>query len=124
MGGNEDGKGELINGINYDKEHVTITLDLNRSLFLSDFVTETRHNISILVKALAKNISWKTMIICLITEILLDCVWKKQISRFCVKSMMVTHLFEIFVTRKSFEFRKCTLSTVPGVDLPALSFPY
>ncbi|ESQ42693.1 hypothetical protein EUTSA_v10012549mg [Eutrema salsugineum] len=78
LGGNEYEKGESINDAEDDNENVKITLDLGRSLFRSDSITETRKKMADLVKALEESIPWQTVTMRLIAESLMDCVLKKK----------------------------------------------
>ncbi|CAL9243926.1 unnamed protein product [Arabidopsis halleri] len=78
LGGNEYEKGESINEAENDKGNETITLDLGRSLFLPDSLTETRQKISALVKVLEESLPWQTVTMRLIAESLMDCVSKKK----------------------------------------------
>ncbi|CAH8355354.1 unnamed protein product [Eruca vesicaria subsp. sativa] len=79
LGGNEYEKGESINKAeDDDNENVKTTLDLGRSLFSSDSVTETRKKISALVKALEESVPWQAVTMRLIAESLMDCVLNKK----------------------------------------------
>jgi hypothetical protein len=80
LGGNEHEKGESINEAEDDKGNETVTLDLGRSLFRSDSVTDTRLKLSALVKALEESIPRQTVTMRLIAESLMDCVSKKKDS--------------------------------------------
>ncbi|VYS70621.1 unnamed protein product [Arabidopsis thaliana] len=80
LGGNEHEKGESINEAEDDKGNETVTLDLGRSLFRSDSVTDTRLKLSALVKALEESIPRQTVTMRLIAESLMDCVSKKKYS--------------------------------------------
>ncbi|CAH8279966.1 unnamed protein product [Arabidopsis lyrata] len=75
LGGNEYEKGEKAEN---DKGNETITLDLGRSLFRSDSLTETKKKISDLVKVLEESLPWQTVTMRLIAESLMDCVTKKK----------------------------------------------
>ncbi|KAF8102618.1 hypothetical protein N665_0198s0313 [Sinapis alba] len=79
LGGNDYEKGESINEAeDDDNENVKTTLDLGRSLFPSDHVTETRKKISALVKALEESVPWQTVTMRLIAESLMDSVLNKK----------------------------------------------
>uniref|UniRef100_A0A1J3DJ47 Clp R domain-containing protein n=1 Tax=Noccaea caerulescens TaxID=107243 RepID=A0A1J3DJ47_NOCCA len=78
LGGNDYEKGESINEAEDDNEDTKITLDLGRSLFRSDSMTDTRKKISALVKALEESVPWQTVTMRLIAESLADCVLKKK----------------------------------------------
>ncbi|XP_010483212.1 PREDICTED: protein SMAX1-LIKE 5-like [Camelina sativa] len=78
LGGNEYEKGESINEAEDDKGNETITLDLGRSLFRSDSVTERGKKMSALVKALEESNPGQTVTMRLIAESLIDCVSKKK----------------------------------------------
>ncbi|KAL1217449.1 Protein SMAX1-LIKE 5 [Cardamine amara subsp. amara] len=78
LGGNEYEKGESINKAEDDNGNEKITLDLGRSLFRLDSVTETKKKINALVKALEESVPWQTVTMRLIAESLMDCVSKKK----------------------------------------------
>lgn len=80
LGGNGYEKGESINEAEADddNENVKTTLDLGRSLFPSDSVTETRKKISALVKALEESVPWQTVTMRLVAECLMDSVLNKK----------------------------------------------
>ncbi|KAJ4875322.1 Clp amino terminal domain-containing protein [Raphanus sativus] len=80
LGGNGYEKGESINEAEADddNENVKTTLDLGRSLFPSDSVTETRKKISALVKTLEESVPWQTVTMRLVAECLMDSVLDKK----------------------------------------------